>query len=130
MTTPPPGTDWAITTITKVTDGDSLRCFRRRTTTLADGLQQDVYDTSSVAIRLITLDTPERGQAGYTDARDDVLWWLSKHPDVRIETWQGGGFDRLLGDVYDAADRTMTLSQWMLRYGNNGQGWLPYVRGQ
>jgi endonuclease YncB( thermonuclease family) len=139
-----PGTDWQVTAVAKVTDGDSLRLFRRRVfedscVPVADGLRlqqraciEDDPEQSpnGVAIRLITLDTPERGQPGYAEAREDVATWLLAHEGrLRVETWPGGGFDRLLGDVYVEGDRSDSLSQWMLRYGNHGLGWDPYVAG-
>ncbi len=62
------------------------------------------------------------------EAREDVAVWLLAHEGrLRIETWPGGGFDRLLGDVYLAGDRSNTLSQFMLRDANHGLGWDAYV---
>ena len=121
----PRGTDWAIQQIVKITDGDSLRVIRRQSFPIADGLTCDVYDASTdgAPIRLVTLDTPERGQVGYMQAQLDVIHWITANQhNLRIETWAGGGFDRLLGDVY-AGERSNTLSQWMLRE----RGWSPYV---
>lgn len=125
------GTDWTVTRIVSVTDGDSLRVIRRRTTPAGDGLNIDIYDAepAGVPIRLITLDTPERGKVGYLDARRDVLTWLMQieaKPGLSITTWPDGGFGRHLGDIWVTGRRSETLSQWMLRE----RGWLPYVRGQ
>ncbi len=127
--TAPVGTDWAVDRVVTVTDGDTLRLIRRRTLTIDSDLACDVYDANprGVPVRLVTVDTPERGQAGYADATRDVTAWLELHAGrVRVETWPGGGFDRLLGDLYVAGDRSDTLTQWMLR----DRGWLPYVRGE
>lgn len=131
MSTSVYGTDWAIERVVSITDGDTLRVVRRRSLMVADGLGMDFYDTEpkGVAIRLITLDTPEHNEVGWADAKRDVARWIDHYPNLRIETWPGGGFDRLLGDIYVAGDRSNTLSQWMLRYGNNGAGWLPYLKG-
>jgi endonuclease YncB( thermonuclease family) len=129
------GTDWAVERIVSVTDGDTVRLIRRRSFLLDSELSCDVYDRNprGVAVRLITLDTPERGAGRYLDARTDVVEWLTNpdwpvkfRADLRVETWPGGGFDRLLGDLYVAGDRSNTLSQWMLRE----RGWQPYVRGK
>lgn len=139
-----PGTDWAVVDVSRVVDGDTVRLFRRRVLEgpwmrSSDGLRarqafcleddpEQVRD--GVAVRLINLDTPERGEPGHREARDDVATWLLAHDGrLRVETWPGGGFDRLLGDIYMADDRGQTLSQHMLRDGNGGQGWDPYVRG-
>jgi endonuclease YncB( thermonuclease family) len=139
-----PGTDWQVTAVAKVTDGDTVRLFRRKVYEQgpypsSDGMRarQIVYfeddpeqSPNGVAIRLITLDTPERGQPGYAEAREDVARWLLAHEGrLRVETWPGGGFDRLLGDVYVEGDRSNTLSQFMLRDANHGLGWDPYVAG-
>lgn len=127
--TVPIGTDWAVQHVVRVIDGDSVRVVRRRTSPIADGLDCDVYDTDpdGVALRLITLDTPERGEPGYSEAAADVADWLHEYRDrLRVETWPGGGFDRLLADIYVHGDRSNTLSQHMLR----DRDWLPYVKGR
>jgi endonuclease YncB( thermonuclease family) len=125
-----PGTDWAIDAVPRIVDGDTIRVIRSRIVGQTDDQLIVARDRhrNGMAIRLVTLDTPERGEPCYTDARDDVARWLLEHAGrLRIETWPGGGFDRLLGDVYVAGDRADTLSQWMLRYGNRGQGWDAYT---
>lgn len=121
------GTDWAVQRVVKVTDGDTVRLARVRTEIVADGIWADFYDSTSVPIRLINLDTPERGQPGHTEATLDARTWLAHHAaELRVETWPGGGFDRLLGDIYVAGDRGNTLTQWMLRE----RGWAPYVEAR
>ncbi len=125
-----PGTDWAIDHVVSVTDGDTIRVIRSQVVGHTDDLVIAARDRrrNGVAIRLVTLDTPERGEPGYTDAGDDVAVWLLAHQGrLRIETWPGGGFDRLLGDVYVTGDRANTLSQWMLRHGRRGLGWDAYL---
>ncbi len=125
-----PGTDWAVDAVARIVDGDTIRVVRSRVLGQTDDQLVVARDRhrNGMAIRLVTLDTPERGEPGYVEARDDVARWLLEHAGrLRIETWPGGGFDRLLGDVYVAGDRADTLSQWMLRYGNGGLGWDPYV---
>jgi endonuclease YncB( thermonuclease family) len=120
------GTDWVVERVVSITDGDTVRLVRRRSEVI-DGLGVDHYDTEpkGIAIRLVTLDTPERGEPGHDKAKQDVIDWLTFwRGELRIETWPGGGFDRLLGDIY-AGDRGNTLSQHMLR----DKGWLPYVKG-
>ena len=125
-----PGDDWKVDRIVRVIDGDSLRLVRRRTGIAGDGLGLDIYDTNpdGAAVRLITVDTPERGEAGYQEAATDVRIWLNTHAKLgfRIETWPDGGFGRVLGDLYVTTDRGNTLSQHLLR----NCGWLPYVKGQ
>lgn len=122
-----PGTDWQIDKIVSVTDGDTVRLVRRRTTHL-EGLRVDVTDSDpkGVSVRLITLDTPERGDNGWAQAADDVrLWLFGNTGRMSVTTWPDGGFGRHLGDIYVTGDRSNTLSQWMIRE----RGWLPYVKG-
>lgn len=124
--TPPVGTDWAVERLVRIIDGDTVRIVRRRSTEL-DGLVLDVYDAGpdGVPIRLVNLDTPERGHADYQQARADLVNWLDDHPDLRVRTYPGGGFDRLLGDIYVDGDISNTATQHMLR----DRGWSPYIRG-
>ena len=74
-----------------------------------------------VKLRLVTLDTPERGEVGWSEARVQVQAWLTRTPDLRAQLYGYDAFGRLLADIYRAADRTDTLSQHMLR-----SGWLPW----
>lgn len=126
------GTDWAVARVVRVVDGDTVRLIRKRTTHL-DGLTLDVYDSGDdgVSVRLVNLDTPERGQDGYTEAADDLRHWIGRWRSglpakFRVITYPGGGFDRLLGDIYVEGDIGNTATQWMLR----DKGWKPYVKGQ
>jgi endonuclease YncB( thermonuclease family) len=128
------GTDWAIDRIVSVTDGDTVRLMRSRILGVSDGLEtlQRDTDPKGVAIRLVNLDTPERGEAGYELARSDLFRWLYTQDafhsggNLRVITYPGGGFDRLLGDIYVNGDIGSTASQHMLRNKN----WPPYVRGK
>lgn len=134
-----PGTDWEITQLVKVTDGDTIRAFRRRvlhdeTVRAADGLAfrqlDEIHDDPAqlpigVALRLVILNTPERGTHGYAEARADLAGWIVTHHLHGLlccETWPGGGFDRILADLYcPGCGRNETASQAMLRL-----GWDPY----
>lgn len=118
------GTHWTVDKVSRAVDGDTVRLIRKRTTHL-DGLTLDVYDSEPVAVRLVNLDTPERGQPGYLQARVDLVGWLDDHPDLSVITYPGGGFDRLLGDIYVTGDIGNTATQHMLR----DKGWQPYVKG-
>lgn len=126
------GTEWQVERIVRVVDGDTVRLIRRRTTDLGDLelIARDRHD-DGVSVRLINLDTPERGRTGYADALWDLHGWLTSVnadgtlPNLRVITYPGGGFDRLLGDIYVEGDIGNTASQHMLR----DRGWAPYVRG-
>lgn len=120
----PAGTDWHIDRLVKVTDGDTVRVTRSRTLDVIDGIEISAHDTHGVAIRLVNLDTPERGQPGYLEARGDLVAWLMLWGDaLRVITYPGGGFDRLLGDIYVGNDPSHTATQYMLR----DRGWPAYV---
>lgn len=126
----PPGTDWHAHVV-KVVDGDTVRVFRTRTVHLADGLLCHLEDDpatypTGLPVRLINVDTPERGQPGHAEAAADLAVWLAGAGDeLRVTTWgTTGGFDRLLGDLW-YGDRGNTASQYLLR----DCGWKPYVDG-
>lgn len=123
------GTDWAIDRIVSVTDGDTVRLMRSRSLGVSDGLEtlQRDAEPKGVPIRLVNVDTPERAQPRHEEARADLRNWLLMNlPLLRVITYPGGGFDRLLGDIYANGDVGNTASQYMLR----DRGWLPYVRGK
>jgi endonuclease YncB( thermonuclease family) len=126
------GTDWTVERVVRVVDGDTVRLVRSRTTDLGDLelIARDRHD-DGVSVRLVNLDTPER-RAGQLEqwgrARDDLAFWLCdlpRTPPLRVITYPGGGFDRLLGDIYVEGDIGNTATQHMLR----DRGWSPYMRG-
>lgn len=144
------GSDWNIITPHRAVDGDTHRLWRTQVTwelaherkavygtITAEWRVQVVYDDPAalpdgVDCRLLNLDTPEKGEVGYKLATAEAWAWIVSHIDrLRCIGYdQGGGFDRVLVDLYVlGGDGRIeeTLSGWMLRYGNNGKGWAPYV---
>lgn len=107
------GTTWDVTEVERVTDGDSVRLWRAREIEL-DGRRYGLSDLDSVPIRLVWLDTPERGEVGYREARDDVLAWLERKrgAPLTVTCYESAGWDRLLGDV--RADDGTSLSAWLM----------------
>lgn len=92
-------------------------------TSRTDPFMTGVLGLHGPAIRLITLNTPERGTEGWSEATADLLDWFDYQPALEVELWPGdGAFSRYLGDVYVAGYRDRTASEYMLR-----QGWLPYL---
>ena len=127
------GTEWQVERVEKVTDGDSLRVIRSRIMRLGDD-DFRVTDLKTKPIRLVWVDTPERGEPGYADARDDVLEWVfdhggnfygddEEHP-LRVVCYESAGWDRLLGDLIDADGNS--CSQWLMAE----RGWPAYVKGK
>lgn len=121
--------DWSCEVLS-VTDGDTIRVRLTRKDLMVPGWVQTTSTAGEhgVALRLVTVDTPERGQAGYQQAKAALAWWLAEAKmeggGLRCTTYDSGGWDRLLADVYTVSDRGNTASQFMLR-----NGWLPYVHG-
>ena len=126
-------TTWNGFIIDRVVDGDTVRGWRSRELSIADGMKMLLLDElwdedgevtiPGKALRLVNLDTPERGTPGYDKARNDLAKWLTVHAgNLMVDTAPGGGFDRLLADIYVSGDRGNTASQHMLKI-----GWEPYV---
>jgi endonuclease YncB( thermonuclease family) len=126
-----PGTEWLVDSIASVTDGDTLRVYRSRIVELGDDWFriQDVDpitgDPKSVPIRLVWVDTPERGDhPGWEQARRDLVAWVDAHAlsDLRVVCYESGGWDRILGDLvdYDGA----SASIWLMKE----RGWPAYKK--
>ena len=147
------GTDWNRCVVQRTVDGDTVRLLRfqyewKRTQDreIAGALRAErwwvdvVRDDETelpggLAGRLVNLDTPERGDPLYKVAASELADWCERAGDrLRCITYdQGGGFDRLLVDLYVLAEDGVTIAetatQWMLTAGRGGEGWAPYVRG-
>lgn len=116
--------DWAVDVVVKVVDGDSVHLMMSTSPQLVtEDLAQSFSTARPWKCRLVTLDTPERGEVGWAEARNDVASWLAEYADdLRAQTYQRDNFGRVLTDIYVAGDRGNTLSQAMLK-----AGWNPYV---
>lgn len=122
-------TDYEIVRVVRVVDGDTVDAHLRREVGVLDGWTLTAART--VRLRLIHLDTPERGQDGYTEATEDLAEWL-----VSAESFTGlralvadrrDPFGRYLADIYEADDRSATASEFMLRHANGEAGWPAYT---
>lgn len=107
-----------------VSDGDTIRASLSRMLD-EDGDRQLWEIRKRDRIRLIIVDTPERGEEGWSRARQDTIAWLSQFSpgDLCVETYGRDDFGRLLGDVYPEVNRGDTLTQHLLRV----CGWMPWV---
>ena len=145
------GSDWNLVTPHRAVDGDTHRLWRTQVSWQLDSERQGlpglltarwavrvVYDDpeelpDGESCRLINLDTPEKKEGlPYRLATAEAWAWITGHADqLRCISYDtGGGFDRLLVNLYVLGpDGTIgdTLTDWMLKYGNNGRGWAPYV---
>ena len=126
------GTEWVVHQLVKVTDGDTVRVVRRRDIEL-DGHRYTLSDAApdGIPIRLVWVDTPERGKPGYNQARDDLKAWIDDRIGpwvddgeerwLRVVCYESAGWDRLLGDLIDTDGNS--ASQWLMIK----KGWLPYA---
>lgn len=114
--------DYAVTRWRAV-DGDTVDLDVGMDVNVAPGWVSYVRNTTPYHVRLIILDTPERGQLRYREATTELAAWLTAHTDrLRVEVYGSAGWDRDLADVYVAGDRGNTATQAMLR-----AGWPVYV---
>jgi hypothetical protein len=106
--------------VSKVVDGDSVNGSIHFDVSRFDGWTLTAWKEDR--FRIITLDTPERGEVGWAEAKAHVTEWLASHPNTRIRTYGRDSFGRTLADIYDR-DTGDTLTEFMLRE----RGWLPWV---
>jgi hypothetical protein len=79
-------------------------CFRGTVTEIVDG---DTLDINNVRVRLALVNTPERGENGYTEALDFVQSVCNVGTTALIDEDDGqkeGSFDRVIGLVYCGND--------------------------
>lgn len=122
------GEEWTVERVAKVTDGDTVKLIRSRVMCI-DGKDFRVTDVEPESIRLVWVDTPERGKPGYKQATEDLAAWIKEHADglgegLRVVCYDSGGWDRVMGDLIDADGAS--ASQWLMVE----RGWPPYVEGK
>ena len=79
-------------------------CFKGKVTGIVDG---DTLDINNIRVRLTLVNTPERGEAGYTEAKEFVKSVCSIGTNVLVDEDDGqkeGSYDRLIGLVYCVGD--------------------------
>lgn len=129
-TEPTIGTEWDVHALgldrwgRRRGDGDTCWPMRSRIDRLGDKRYR-VADLEPVSVRLVWLDSPERGQPGWAQARDDLTAWLDAALAMgclRVLIYDGGaGWDRLLGDFINAAGESASVHMM------TEKGWPPYV---
>lgn len=116
------GASWQMTA-PRAVDGDTVAGYLTQLPrSVGYGLMQVIYTGDDEGpeprpVRLIIVDTPERGQPGWREAKLFAASWLASRSALMVDTYESGGWDRLMGDVYAADDRGDTLTQALLREG-------------
>ena len=95
-------------------------CFRGTVTEIVDG---DTLDVNNVRVRLALVNTPERGENGYTEAIDFVQSVCGIGTTALVDEDDGqkeGSFDRVIGLVYcgnDNINNKKSLNELLLERG-------------
>jgi endonuclease YncB( thermonuclease family) len=109
--------DWEVLSVFHIVDGDTVDLEVRRAVGQVD--QFTLYAEGVIRVRVVHLDTPERGEPGHDEAMGDLEDWVidrSQYDDgLRVTTQGRDAFGRYLGDVYIAHDRSDTLTLHMVR---------------
>jgi hypothetical protein len=96
-------------------------CFRGTVTEIVDG---DTLDINNVRVRLALVNTPERGENGYTEAIDFVHSVCGVGTTALVDEDDGqkeGSFDRVIGLVYcgnDNINNKKSLNELLLERSN------------
>lgn len=113
-------TPWTVLSVARVIDGDSLVLTRSRDIGEADNLRVTATDVQPVHVRLVHVDTPERGEVGWSEAADDLRAWIAAHPTLSLYDAGRDNFGRVLADL-QAPDGD-SASLYLIR----DRGWLTW----
>jgi endonuclease YncB( thermonuclease family) len=95
-------------------------CFRGTVTKIVDG---DTIDINNMRVRLALVNTPERGESGYTEAIDFVESVCGMGTTALVDEddrQKEGSYDRLIGLVYcgdDGINNKKSLNELLLNDG-------------
>lgn len=100
--------DYKVVWVDRVVDGDTVDV------TIDVGFRM----TTQQRIRVLGINTPERGQPRWAEAREFTLnWLLDRVGQLRIQTHKADSFGRYLGEIYLAGDLDHTLTAALLEAG-------------
>ena len=85
-------------TVVRIVDGDTLD---------AD-VDLGFYMKTRQRFRLARIDTPERGEEGFTEATDRVKELCPVGSEIFISTSKTGGFGRWLGEIVYGDDKNLS----------------------
>ena len=107
------GEPWTfrVSEVVRVVDGDTIDAV----------LDMGFRTRSAQRLRLLYIDTPERGQDGWAEATADLAAWTLANSPLMAHVVKGDSFGRWLVDLRAETDGA-SCSQWMLEH-----GWPPYV---
>jgi micrococcal nuclease len=93
---------WIVYVQKKPTEGcqGQADCLRDKVTHIVDG---DTLDINNIRVRLALVNTPERGEDGYSEAKQLVEYVCSIGTEALVDEDDGqkeGSYDRLIGIVY------------------------------
>jgi endonuclease YncB( thermonuclease family) len=129
---PTTGREWNVEEVMayksgiRMGDGDTLKVIRSRIDFIGDHRFR-IEDVDPVSVRLVWVDTPERGQEGYREAAEDLSEWLDRAwlmGPVTVIIYESAGWDRLLGNLIRADGES--ASQYLVME----QGWDIYEEGK
>jgi endonuclease YncB( thermonuclease family) len=92
-------------------------CFTGTVTDIVDG---DTLDVNNVRVRLSLVNTPERGDSGYQDAKEFTEFMCPLGSKALVDEDDGqkeGSFDRLIGLVY-CGNEKLLLNEHLLTEGH------------
>jgi endonuclease YncB( thermonuclease family) len=91
---------WSVLEVERVIDGDSLILTRARLVGETDDLFIYAADKDPVRVRLVHVDTPERGEEGWGLAKQQLETWTAAwEDDLVLHTVGRDNFGRILGDL-------------------------------
>jgi endonuclease YncB( thermonuclease family) len=126
--------DWGMEGVIHVVDGDTVDVVLSRVVGHLAGFDIVARSSDKTRLRLVHLDTPERGEPGHEQATEELQGWLVDKflgTGLRVQTEvKPDAFGRLLADIYSATDRAATASDFMVRDANHGAGWPVWIKGQ
>lgn len=94
--------DYKVVKITKFGDGDSFWCVPEK------DMGFHLTGQALVHVRVLHVDTPERGEPNYKEASEFTKVWLLSHLlNLRIRSIEEDEFGRYLCEVYDSSTQEL-----------------------
>jgi len=108
--------------VLKIVDGDTIIIslpIDLKITEITDNCQMHKCGNYKLYVRLLGINTPEKNEIGYTEAKERLTQLITSCQSVKafVKFHKYDKYGRILGEIYDPTDLTISFNKILLKEG-------------